>query len=416
MSDAAFNRSDPIMADLAALCDFGGRQSGTPSEAAARDWLAKAGAEALDAPCRPHSMAYDGWRAVRSELHVDGRGTMPCHPLLRSEATPAGGIEAEVVDLGRGLKADFDAVGDDLQGRIAMVAHEVMFSTDTFHRRRKLELAREAGAVGALVASRIAGQPVAGSARADEPGLPALGVTPEAAVALRSTPTGRRRARIVVETATGPTEATNLLFDRPGATGKWIVLSAHYDGHDIGESALDNATGVAICLEVARRLSARCDFDRHGLRLAFFTVEEWGLLGSKRYLADLPDAAAASMLLNLNADTVVGGRGLTALTSGFGGLSQWIAEEARRMGRSLGVHEPLQTNSDHANFVRHGVPALRFVSGFNEPESDVKYVLTGRDRRDLANPEALADVADFIEDAALAALSATDETAAAWRS
>lgn len=403
------------MADLVTLCDFGGRQSGTPSEAAARDWLASAGAEALGAPCHPHAMAYDGWRAVRAELHVDGQGAMACHPLLRSEATPEGGIEAEVVDLGRGLKADFDAAGDALKGRIALIAHEVMFSTNTFHRRRKLELAREAGAVGALVASRIAGQPVAGSARAEEPGLPALGITPEAAAALGSTPNGRRRARIVVETATGPAEATNLVFERPGATGKWIVLSAHYDGHDIGESALDNASGIAVCLEVARRLSTRCAFDRHGLRLAFFTVEEWGLLGSKRYLADLPDAAAASMLLNLNADTVVGGSGLTALTSGFAGLSQWTAEEARRLGRPLGVHEPLQTNSDHANFARHGVPAIRFVSGFNEPESDVKYVLTGKDRRDLADPEALADVAGFIEETALAALAASDETAAGWR-
>ena len=39
-------------------------------------------------------------------------------------------------------------------------------------------------------------------------------------------------------------------------------------------------------------------------------------------------------------------------------------------------------NSDHYNFARHGIPAVRLVAGFDEPESEIKYVLTPGDMRD----------------------------------
>ncbi|WP_305983702.1 M28 family peptidase [Roseibium sp. MMSF_3544] len=414
MSDRTLSDPDALFSDLNTLCEFGGRFAGTASEVAARNWLARAASAALGVPCKEHHFHHVGWQALNARLSVNGDADALCHPLVRAEPTPPEGIEAEVVDLGRGLPEDFKASGADLNGKIAMVGHEVMFSSDTFHRRKKLQLARDAGAVAILVVSRVANQPVTGSARAEEPGLPALGITPETAVAIRLARPSERRARILIETRSQMAKGVNLLFDRPGASGKWIVLSAHYDGHDIGESALDNATGVVLCLEIARRLRNLYDFSNHGVRLAFFTFEEWGLIGSQRYVSELSVKEADQILLNINADTVVGGQGLTALTSGFKGLSSWLERELAESSLSLKIHEPFQPNSDHASFARHGIPALRLLSGFNEPESAAKFVLTGGDTRELVDPSSLERAVDVTEHLTLSALRAGPDITGRW--
>ena len=123
-----------------------------------------------------------------------------------------------------------------------------------------------------------------------------------------------------------------------------------------------------------------------------------------------------TLVFNLNLDTVVGGSGLTALTSGFEALGPFLTDVATTAGLDLGVHLPPMLNSDHANFAALGIPALRLVSGFNEPESRTRLLLTRHDRSDLARLE------DFIEPMRMAwsilraALGASTATLAALRS
>ncbi len=413
MTGVSSDTTSRMMRDLNSLCDFGGRLSGTPSEAAARDWLRQAGAEAMGVPAIPHEVPYEGWRATRVSLEIEGVGLVDAHPLLRSAATPPEGIEAEVVDLGRGIEADFVRVGDDLRGRIAMVRHEVMFSEGTFHRRKKLQLAQAAGAVGVLIVSRTPGGPVTGSARVEQETPPALGISPETAELLTDKGGKRRRAKFIIQTEEKPAVATNLIFDRAGPSGKWVVLSAHYDGHDLAESALDNASGVAACLEVARRLSK--EPTPHGLRLAFFTVEEWGLQGSHRYLEEMDQSDREDILLDANADTVAGGSRLTAMTSGFPGLTAWMNNWANASGTDINIFEPFQANSDNASFARFGIPAFRLVSGFNEPDAPVRHVLTPGDTRDLIAPEDMTRAANLLEQITREALKSSVGDAMGWR-
>jgi len=53
----------------------------------------------------------------------------------------------------------------------------------------------------------------------------------------------------------------------------------------------------------------------------------------------------------------------------------------------------MMANSDHFNFARHGIPALRLVSGFNEPGSRLRYLLTAGDTLSQIIPEELAAAA-----------------------
>ena len=119
-----------------------------------------------------------------------------------------------------------------------------------------------------------------------------------------------------------------------------------------------------------------------GLRIALFTVEEWALAGSVIYVDGLSDAQRSAIKLNLNLDSIAGSPNLTALTSGFPKLEEWLFTRARARGHTLGAHRPMMANSDHYNFARHGIPAVRLVAGFDEPESELKYVLTPGDTRD----------------------------------
>ena len=379
-----------LWADFLAICDCGGRRAGTESEDRAFAFIEQRAQAATGVRGRSIPVDYGGWTARHASLKLPGGEAVPCHALLRSVATPASGLTAEVVDLGRGTPEEFEAHASDIKGRIVLVRHELMFVAGTIHRRRKYLAALEGGAVGFLIAGQLAGQLVAGSSgRQDGPGIPAAGITPEAAAELRRTAHGWPTATLTIETDERPAQTRTLLFDLPGRTHEWVVLSAHIDGHEGGESAMDNASGVAAVLAAARVLAPLVAGFRRGVRLAFFSVEEWALTGSARYVESLSDAERRAIALNVNLDSVAGSPDLAALTSGFAYLEPFLLGIAESAGVPLRIFRPLMQNSDHANFALVGIPALRLVAGFDDPNANLRYVLTPADTRDKV---ALADL------------------------
>ena len=122
MVSRIWNSTD-LWSDLAELCGFGGRFCGTPSEARAREYLRERLAAATGAPVTGRRIGYEGWQRESCRLARLGAGAPPLHgtSLVRSPATPAGGLEAEVVDLGRGTLEDFRANEADIDGRIVLV-------------------------------------------------------------------------------------------------------------------------------------------------------------------------------------------------------------------------------------------------------------------------------------------------------
>ena len=152
---------------------------------------------------------------------------------------------------------------------------------------------------------------------------------------------------------------------------------------------MDNATGVAAVLAVARALAPRVAGFERGLRIALFNVEEWALTGSREYVAGLDAASRDAIALVLNLDSVAGSPRLTALVSGFPAIGPFLGPVAAAAGMRVGVHLPPMANSDHHNFAVEGIPALRLVAGFDEPASALRYVLTPGDRLDRVQPAEL---------------------------
>jgi aminopeptidase YwaD len=410
--------ADRTMAEeFQALCDFGGRLAGTDSEQQAMAYVAERASLASGVPCTRLPVNYGGWRALKAELRLS-EGTMaPCHPLVRSTPTPSAGLTAEVIDLGRGTPEEFEAHRAEIDGRIVLVRHEPMFAAGTIHRRRKYNMAIEAGAVGFLIASPIAGALVTGASGRGETdaGIPAAGIAPEIAARLARTASGWARATLVVETEEYEAQTSTLLFDLHGATDDLVVLSAHVDGHDINESAMDNASGVASAITVIRAVAPHVHKWQRGVRLAFFSVEEWALTGSARYVSGLSDDERRRIALNINLDTVAGGKRLTALTSGFAGLEPFLLEAAAVNGHALRCVRPLQMNSDHANFALAGIPAFRLVAGYDEPYANVRFVLTPGDLRDKVARAEMIKASQLTAALLAASCNAPSPAVAQWR-
>jgi aminopeptidase YwaD len=412
---------DTLMwADFQALCDLGGRVAGSASEAAALAFVQARLAAVPRAKVRADPVQYPGWRCRSAQLTNAATGlAVQCMPLLGT--APAAGQVAEVLDLGLGRREDFERHAKRIRDRIVLVRHEYPFTSAHVHRRLKLQLAQEMGATGFLIAYPEAGiGAVSGSSgRNGGAGIPALGVGAEAADAFRALPDGMLpAARMVIEADDYPARTRMLIADLPGRGPDWVVVSAHIDGHPHGESAIDNATGVAVALSLARLLAPQVSECPRGLRICLFSAEEWALAGSRVWLERMDEAARRSMVININLDAVGGAHGLTALTSGFERLDAWVKATAARADLPIATHLPLMANSDHANFAAHGIPAVRLIAGFNAPDSNLRLVLTAADTRDKVQPgelDAALRIATALTWQALTAADATLSGLAAGR-
>lgn len=373
---------DALATDFAAICGTGGRLQGSPSAergfALMEERLAALGVVARDA------VPYAGWRCHEARLTDMATGRdLDVAPLLGAAGTPAGGLLFDTLDCGRGAPGDVAGAA----GRAVLARHEYPFASDTIHRRVKLAAAQQAGAGAFLIVQPEPGiGPVSGSSgRAGGAGIPALGISAEAGALLAE----GRRVRLTLLGEDHPATAPALVLELPGRGEGHVVLSAHLDGHPLGESAIDNATGLAAALCLARAAApvvSRCE---RGLMVCIFGAEEWALAGSKAWLDGLTPARRQRMAANINLDSIAGSPHLTALTSGFAGFGPFLRDAAQKAGRSLDIHEPLMRNSDHANFADHGIPAARLIAGFGEPDSALRFLLTAADTRAIVPIEQL---------------------------
>lgn len=164
----------------------------------------------------------------------------------------------------------------------------------------------------------------------------------------------------------------------PGLADEYVVVTAHFDHLGIAtprnndaiyNGALDNATGVAGMLAIARACAAHEPKPRRSILFAAVTAEESGLLGSQWLAVNLP-CESKQVVANFNIDGLnIWGPTADVEFVGHGknSLTELAAEVAQRHGRRL---EPdsnpdlgLFYRSDHFNFARIGVPAAYFKAG-----------------------------------------------------
>ena len=380
-------------ADFNALTALGGRLIGSASEAAACDWLQR---RLRKIPCvrfGAHRFDYSSWATAHNSLELiagDVSKLLACHPLYWSPATPVAGLAADVINLGRGSEAEFAALARAIPGRVVLVTHEYQFARDTIHRRRKYRQAQDYGAAGFIISNHNpGGLLVTGACAEDSPqNIPAIGVSFETGAMLAA---AEPRVRLRIATRREPATGANLIMEVPGQSAQWVVLCAHYDGHDLAQSALDNATGVVAAISIFESLRPFVPKLRRSLRLILFTAEETGLTGSRLYLEWLTESERQAIAVAINLDTLAGSPRQTCLTSGFEELESFVAQAGTDAGMELPCHRPLMRNSDHFNFAQLGIPALRLIAGFDEPTAGARFLLTEADTADRVSMDELSD-------------------------
>lgn len=178
----------------------------------------------------------------------------------------------------------------------------------------------------------------------------------------------------------------NVVATLPGSTqaDEQILYTAHWDhigkdetkaGDQIYNGAMDNASGTAGILEIARQLADNAK-QGHGLaRSVTFiatTGEEQGLLGSRYYAANpLYPIDKTVAVLNLDSTNIYGKtKDFTIVGKGKSELETYLIDAAKQQNRiAMGEKNPASGGffrSDHFSFAKLGVPAV-FAGGGSDP-------------------------------------------------
>lgn len=185
-------------------------------------------------------------------------------------------------------------------------------------------------------------------------------------------------------------ESRNILARIPGSghPDETVLYGAHWDAFgratpvgddDIYNGAVDNATGVAGLIELARLFKAGPAPDR-SVVFAAWTAEEAGLLGAEYYAAN-PVWPLETTVANINMDSFLPGAEVSpqivVMGAGKSQTDRWLERRATEQGRTL-IPDPAPQaggfyRSDHFPLAKKGVPALFGAAGFtghNEASRD----------------------------------------------
>ncbi|MBL0172219.1 MAG: M20/M25/M40 family metallo-hydrolase [Gemmatimonadaceae bacterium] len=175
---------------------------------------------------------------------------------------------------------------------------------------------------------------------------------------------------------------------------EYIIYTAHWDhlgrdttikGDQIFNGALDNASGCATLLELAKAYTKLASRPARSVMFIALTGEEKGLIGAK-YFAEHPLVPLDHVLANINMDGFnQWGKTSDVVVVGFGNstLEDVLADVLKPAGRTLAPEpEPEKGyyfRSDHFEFAKQGVPALYLEAGTRFIGKDSTYGRTKRD-------------------------------------
>ncbi|NIB38479.1 M20/M25/M40 family metallo-hydrolase [Pseudomaricurvus alkylphenolicus] len=172
----------------------------------------------------------------------------------------------------------------------------------------------------------------------------------------------------------------------PELKNEYVVYNAHLDhlgqtevsgAGEIYNGALDNASGVAVMLEVARIFSESRIPPKRSILFAAVTGEEAGLLGAD-YFVNNPTVPSGSMVATINLDMPFLFYPLKSVIafgsehSSLGGIAeQVLAKLNMQLEPDPWPERALFVRSDHYEYVRKGIPSVFLTTGTQSSDPDV---------------------------------------------
>ena len=194
------------------------------------------------------------------------------------------------------------------------------------------------------------------------------------------------KASLAVHNTLRKIESRNVLARLEGGdptlVDQYVIYTAHWDHFGVGKpvngdkiyhGALDNASGVASVVEIARAFTQAQPKPKRSVLFLMVTGEEQGLLGSEYYATNpIYPLKKTAAVINIDGVNQWGPtRDITVVGLGASDLDDYLRQAASGQGRTLRPDpEPekgFYYRSDHFNFAKQGVPAL-------DPDSGVDYI------------------------------------------
>ncbi len=352
--------------------EIGPRPAGSEGESQAREYVATI--------LRSYGYQIEEQPFTFQSVNDAGSSVSVTTPLQRSVSacamalTSSSSVAGTLVAVDQGLASDY--AGRDVTGKIVLIKRGQI----TF--REKAANAIAAGASGVIIYNNNPG-PFTGSGL-DSSSAPVLAISGEDGEQLHNlvleSPV---QVKLDVRTTSQPSQAYNLVAKRNSFAPK-LLVGAHLDSIALGPGANDNASGVAVLLEVAR-LVAKTEL-RDEIAFVAFSGEELGLLGSRAYVQSAPRSEFGAINAMINLDMVGEGSQLTLLHRTDDSRAAGIAATARRQGLVTNT-ENSREDSDHAPFAHAGVSVFHLFTGIDP------YYHTPSDTADKVQPETLARAA-----------------------
>jgi Zn-dependent M28 family amino/carboxypeptidase len=189
----------------------------------------------------------------------------------------------------------------------------------------------------------------------------------------------------------------NVIGLLPGSDLKdeYIIYTAHWDhfgknpeleGDQIFNGALDNATGTAALIELAKAFKNLGSPPRRSILFLAVTAEEQGLLGSEYYATNpvYPRTKTAAVI-NMDSLNIFGRmKDIRVVGCGQSELDDYVEAYAHEEGRVV-LPDPTPEKgsfyrSDHFPFAKQGVPALNAGSGVQHIEKGEEWGLAQREK------------------------------------
>jgi carboxypeptidase Q len=367
--------SSPMEENLRRLTDeIGGRVTGSPEMAKAVEWGKGAfRAAGVDVHTEKYTLPVT-WSEGDTRLELLGSVKFPVR--LKAEgwspATPAGGTEANVVDVGHGNEDDFAKAGASIKGTILLVHSDIGTTwADLFNEYLRpptiIGHAVKEGARAILwmgARERLLLYRHTNSLAGEIDKIPQAVLAREDAMRLARTVAaypGKVRVRFDMPNKIGgPIEQENVVGEIRGheKPEEVVILGAHLDSWELGTGALDNGCNAALVIEAARAIKATGLLPRRTIRFVLFSGEEQGTIGSYEYVK----AHRAEL------DKI---RAMITYDSGIGRVTGYSLGGRRDI--EAGVHEvlkPLESwgpnnhtydasfGTDNFDFMLEGVPTL----------------------------------------------------------
>jgi Iap family predicted aminopeptidase len=318
----------------------------------------------------------EAWSRGTVSLEIDGESIKVVtlgHSPVKAEVT------GEIVDMGNGLEADYEAQPGAVKDKIALVYINILEGSpeglSNLHRSEKTALAIKYGAKGIIIINQVPnGVLLTGTASVTGEliPIPAVCIGLEDGMDLKETlKTGSARATIEMTNNSDVIKARNVVATLPGSEipQEEIVVGGHLDSWDLATGAIDNGIGSFAVLDIARAFKANNLQPKRTVKFIMFMGEEQGLLGSKHLVEEaIENNTIDNIKYMMNLDMAGNPIGMNA--GGKLDNEGFFKELGATIQQQDSIFENTFSNrsglhSDHQPFMLEGVPILSVHSNLD---------------------------------------------------